>query len=458
MKPVIALLAALMLVAGLFPSPVTAAGFQFDAKGGEPFYQSELPLAVYQYTQRDDLQDITITNAAGEQVPYALLAYDQQYPQKAPSKTYQSLAIFPIQESRLESPDNLRLELQKSADKTTLNVVSDTADTRDRKVILVDAGINHAPLQFLSTDWTGRENQLLNLQILSSDDLKAWSAMGNATLLKTAQNGQTLTQNSISLDAPTTAHYLQIRLASPEDHETLELTRVTAEYRSMQTTALPLLWQNIPFVKRDEKTSPGLVNLDFEAMGHYPASRIRISLPQENTVASVTVLVRNKTDASWKPLTSAMVFRLRQHGKPDTNSDITITPTAARYWRLQFSPSGGGIGVQNPGLSLGWLAPVLVWNARGPAPYTLHVGEASQVTNHIDISSLIPDFKPEQVQQLPKAVLLPPTGNTAGQQPPPNTWNRPVDYKRWLLWGGLFLGVLLLVGMAYSLLKSQSRK
>lgn len=455
MKPVTSLLLPLLVAAGTFSTPAVAAGFQFDTQGGEPFYQTELPRAVYQYTQRDDLQDLVITNAAGEQVPYALLPYEALHPQETVSKKTR-LTVYPIRESRLQSPDGLRLELEKSAGKTTLNVIAEDGANRDRIVMLVDAGLEHPPLQYLTVDWAGRENQLLDLQILVSDDLKTWSGAGYAALLKTAQNGQVLVQNSIVLDAPTEARYVQIRTAG--DDESLELTSASAEYRSVQAIAPPLLWQDIHFVGRDEKEVPGLVNLDFEAAGHYPASHVRVRLPQENTVTSVTVLVRNRADAPWTQLARASVFHLKQHGKTMTNPDLVISPTVARYWRLQFSQSGGGIGAQNPGLSLGWLAPVLVWNARGQPPYTLHIGEAPREVNRMAIASLIPEFKLEKVRQLSKVSLAHPTDVAAAQAEPKSTWVRPVDYKRWLLWGGLFLGVLLLAGMAYSLMKSQSRE
>lgn len=457
MKSVTSLPLLLLVAAATFSTPAAAAEFQFDTQGGEPFYQSELPLAVYRYTQRDDLQDLAITNAAGEQVPYALLPYDELHSQETVSKKTQ-LTVYPIREGRLESPDDLRLELEKSAGKTTLNVTAEDAASRDRIVMLVDAGLKHPPLQHLTVGWEGHENQLLDLQILVSDDLKTWSGAGYATLLKTAQNRQVLVQDSIVLDAPTEARYLQIRPATAGDHESLQLTSASAEYRSVQAIAPPLLRQDLPFVGRDEKEVSGLVNLDFEAVGRYPASHVRVRLPEKNTVTSVTVLVRNRTDAPWTQLARASVFHLKQHGKTITNPDLVISPTVARYWRLQFSQSGGGIGAQNPGLSLGWLAPMLIWNARGQPPYTLHIGEAPREVNRMAITSLIPEFKPEQVRQFPKAALSHPTGVTAAQAEPKSTWIQPVDYKRWLLWGGLFLGVLLLAGMAYSLMKSQSRE
>jgi len=43
------------------------------------------------------------------------------------------------------------------------------------------------------------------------------------------------------------------------------------------------------------------------------------------------------------------------------------------------------------------------------------------------------------------------------RSPTQSAWVTPPDYKRWLLWAGLLVGVLVLAGMAWSLLKSSKQ-
>ena len=57
----------------------------------------------------------------------------------------------------------------------------------------------------------------------------------------------------------------------------------------------------------------------------------------------------------------------------------------------------------------------------------------------------------------PIATQSPSAQNAAAAQPA-STWVAAPDYKTWLLWGGLVLGVLLLAGMAYSLIKSERKE
>lgn len=454
MKPTTTLMLSLMAATSLFALSAGAHEFRFSTEGSEPFYQSSLPLAVYQFTQEDDLQDIAIFNRAGEQVPYALVPYEELHPQIRVDEETQPLPVYFIRESRLESPEGLRLEMEKSPGRTTLNVLSGESNKPERNVLLADAGHKHPPLEQMTITWNGPDNQWITLQVLVSDNLKTWSTAGHAVLLKTFQNGHALVQDRIILDRPIEARYVQLRPASDQEARGFQLTGVTAVYRNEQAIAPPLLWQDISLVQRDEKETRGEVTLDFEALGHYPASHMQIKLPQENTITSVVVLVRNRTDAPWASIAKGRVYRLVQNGQSIQNPDLTIPPTVARYWRLQFNQSGGGIGAQNPGLTLGWVAPVVVWNARGQPPYTLHVGQGHRNVNRVPIYRLLPEYVPEKARMLPPAELSP----AAAQAKPGSTWVRPVDYKRWMLWGGLFLGVLLLGWMAVSLLKSQPRR
>jgi hypothetical protein len=454
-----------LMIAGLLvvlTPPTMAASFNLDANGNEPFYQTNLSKEVYQYTHSGTLQDLTIQNASNEQVPYALIPYEDLHPQTVMQQDSKPLIIYPIKENALRNPSELRIHLQKNVGITSLDIVSsdDEADAskKTNSIYLLDAGKKHAPLEAISVDWQGVDGKLLTLEVLTSDDLQSWSHIGNAVLLKIANANSSILQNAISLDSPTEARYLQIRAIEPNS-ASFKLTKANAEYSKVQSIAPKLVLQTIQLIARNEDTKNGLVNIDFESAGHFPASYLQIRLPQNNTITNTTIQVRNNTNEPWKYLTNASVYRLMQQGKTFTSPDIALSPTVARYWRLQFNQSNGGIGAENPSLSLGWLPSTVVWNARGQAPFTLHVGEKPSIVNSVSIASLIPDYKIEKIQALANSSLtLEVSANDTTPEQASNTWAAPMDYKRWLLWGGLFLGVLLLAGMAFSLLKTDTKE
>lgn len=452
-----------LLIFGLSTLPALAATFKLDASGQEPLYRVELPKAVYQHSRSEHLGDLTFHNASGAQVPYALLSYETLHPLSSTTQDIQPLPIYPVSEHQLINLEALNLKIS-SADKhnsdSSLNLKINSQVKDAKSIYLIDAGKGHPALQSLSVDWLGSKDALLSLDILASDDLKTWSDAGHAVLLKTSAGDSALLQNSITLDLPTEKRFLQIR---PSDANALILTKVNANYSNMQTLAPSLHWQDLKFMNREVNKKTSAINLDFESPSRHVISRLRITLPEVNTITNVRVLARKSDQDPWQYISTASLYHLTRQGKSYTNPDITLYPTSARYWRLQFDQNNGGLGQENPGLSVGWLPDTLIWNARGQAPFTLQVGSNPDVVNKVSINSLIPGYaaEPEQiakkVQQLPRSDLHADVDamNQVHAQSV-NAWASPPDYKRWLLWGGLMLGVLLLAGMAYSLFKSRN--
>ncbi len=460
--------ASLLMSLSLSVTDALATSFQLETSGHEPLYQTSLSNDVYAHSRSNALQDLTIHNASGEQVPYALLPYTALYQQTSNSIETKPLLLFPIAETSLNNPDALRIQLEKSHTKTIVNIgTNDVSDTNavTNTIYLIDAGAKQPALKQLSVQWLGAEDQFIPLEILASHDLKSWSHIGNTVLLQTTQAGNRILNNNITLDNSTEARYLQIRLSEPKKTPAFKLTAVNAEYHRQQAAMLPFLWQELSLITRSQDHKAGLINVIYEASGRYPASRVQIKLSQTNTITNVSISVRNKTNEPWIYLTNASLYRITQQDKTVSNPDLILNPKVARYWQLQFNQASGGIGAESPTLTIGWLPETVIWNARGNVPFTLKVGENPSAINTISVASLLPGFKTEhdfdwgKVKQLPISELVavkPDKDSTKNISV--NTWTSPVDYKSWLLWGGLLGGVLMLAAMAYSLLKSSNKK
>ena len=455
-----------LIVILLTAHPAMAASYKLDIKDNKPFYQTNIPLDIYKQTHSSNLQDLTITNATGEQVPYALMPYEELHPETTNRKETINLQFAPIKINALQNSNNMQLALEKSAAATSINITTyDTkpgdATSATSTVFLIDLGTKYPPINELLVDWQGGENTLHNIQVLTSADLKNWVFAGDATLVNST-SANAISQHAIKLNnnwnSSNNARYLQIRPSDDNDTGSITITQVQARYDILQTVEATALWQAPRFIARESDDKAGLINIDFESFGHYPASRLKVWLPQANTITYATIFVRNATNQPWKQL----AYReLHRHKESEPFSSISNMPAIdARYWRLQFNQAQGGIGAETPALHLGWLAPTVVWNARGQAPFTLAVGENPNIVNTIPISSMLPKYDAQTINKLPVANLI--IANQAMQDASTtqaaSTWVAPRDYKTWLLWGGLALGVLLLAGMAYSLLKSERKQ
>jgi hypothetical protein len=338
-----------------------AASFNFDATGSEPLYQTILPKEAYQASHRDNLEDLTILNAAGEQVPYAILPYETLNPNKALEES-QPLKIFSMQNGTKKTSNQINIDLNQSGN-TSINLTNNQASQQPKMAYLFDLGKKHPMLKKIKVDWQGADGKLIAMQAFTSNNLKDWTNIGQSVLFKNTSDGQTILQNTIELYAFTEERYLQIRPSEIDDAD-FKLISVSAEYSKAQNKILPQLWQTLSLLNR-EQAQNGIINIDFESDARYPANYLRIDLPQLNTITNVQVLTRNQPDAPWEPVINAPIYRVNKQGRDTVNPDIKINPKVARFWRLQFNQSNGGIGAENPTLTVGWLAKTVIWNARG---------------------------------------------------------------------------------------------
>jgi hypothetical protein len=443
-----------------FSNLAVAADFKLDATGGEPLYQTILPKQVYEQSRADELRDLMITNASGEQVPYALFADEELHAQVESNLKSQPLNVHAITESQLNNVDALHVQINQYAENTAVDIQANKANAADKTVYLIDAGDKHPAFKTLRIDWQGGEGKLLAFDVLASHNLKDWYPLGNGVLIKTTSENANLIQNTIEIDGQETSRYLQIR---PTGNESIVINKVQAEYLSLRSVERSLHLEKINLVQREQNKEQHVVNVDYEATGRYPAQYLRVELPQMNTMTSARFYARNKTNEPWQYLTTSSLYRTEKAGKVRVNPDVELNHTTARYWRMQFDQANGGLGAQNPTLSLGWRPNTVVWNARGNGPFVLTVGASTSVINRVSAQSLMPDFQVEKISALPKAdvgaaIALDAGEAAASVTSKSNAWTSAPDYKTWLLWGGLFLGVLLLAWMAYSLLKADNKK
>lgn len=450
----------LLVVAAVYGNSAAAADFKLELNGSEPLYQTTLPKEVYEQSRADELRDLMISNAAGEQVPYALLADEELHAQVESSLKSQPLSVHAITESQLNNVEALHVQINQNAANTAVDIQTNKDNAADKTVYLIDAGDKHPAFKTLRIDWQGGEGKLLAFDVLASDNLKDWHPLGSGVLIKTTSEQANLIQNTIEIDGQETSRYLQIR---PTGNESIVINKVQAEYLTMRSVERSLHLEKINLIQREQNKEQHVVNIDFEATGRYPAQYLRVDLPQVNTMTSARFYARNKTNEPWQYLTTSSLYRTEKAGKVRVNPDVELNHTTARYWRLQFDQSNGGLGAQNPTLSLGWRPNTVVWNARGHGPFVLTVGASTSVINRVSAQSLMPDFQVEKISTLPKAsvgaaIVSDAVTTATSAKSKPNAWTSAPDYKTWLLWGGLFLGVLLLAGMAYSLLKVDNKK
>lgn len=436
-------------------APEFAYGAQLEADGREALYEVTLPAAVYRGVARADLGDVRVFNGADEVVPYA---WQPRRMTSTETAVPVALTLFPLKAESGGTLDGLSIRVRRGADgSSSIDVNSTGARGGKKRTVgyLVDLTRLERALHAIEFDWEpSSDGYAGKLRIDASDDLATWRTLvAAAPLISLEVAGQRLQQKRAELPQRT-AKYLRLSwLPQAAGPKPPELTAARGELAGKITEA-PREWTEAEAGKGDK---PG--EYVFDLHGYFPADRMRVLLPEPNTVAQVELLARTKADQPWRPVARGVAYRLRQGEGEITNPDLYIALTADRYWLLRVDQRGGGVGAAAPKLELGWVPHRLVFAARGKPPFQLAYGNREARSAALAIETMIPDYRNDAGAQIratatsvQRAINVK-HAQVLEQKELGGDARRAeaVDWKRWSLWGALLLGVIILGAMAWRL-------
>lgn len=440
-----------------------AYGARLEADGKEALYEVALPAMTYRGIAQPDLRDVRVFNGGGEVVPHAWRTRRTEGTEVTPPV---ALTLFPLKAGPGVTVDGLAISVRRSAGgATTINVTSSGAGgTAEKRTVgyLVDLTGFERALRVIELDWKPTEDGFAGkLRVDGSDDLGAWRALvAAAPLVNLEVAGQRLQQKRIELPQQK-VKYLRLAWVPQGDRAALpELASASGELVEKGVEA-PREWEPLEASKGEK---PG--EYVFDARGHFPVDRVRLYLPEANTVAQVELLARSKSDQPWRQVTRGIAYRLRRGDGEVTGPDLTVGAATDRYWLLRVDQRGGGLGAGAPRLEIGWVPHHLVFAARGSPPFQLAYGKRDAKPAAYPIESLIPGYREDTGARIRAARAgTQQTVNVQGAQALAQTElggearrQEAIDWKRWSLWAALVLGVLILGVMAWRLLKQLDKR
>ncbi len=416
-------------------APARAERFPLAAEGDAAYYAVTLNSDVYAHSRRDDLGDLRVRNGAGELLPYAL-ALPPEPP--AEVRTLREVPWFALPAAQAQG-QGAPVGVVIGAD-GALRAASGVQAARSAGAWLLDLSqlrdaASAVVIGLPAGDYQGR------VDVASSDDLQHWQDAGSAQLLRLSREGTQLSQDRIAL-ARLRAHYLRLQWqGTPPAPATVQVETVAAG----MPPPLALQWRDGIVATQAQAGGDYL----FDSGGRFPAERLRIRLPQTNTVVQATLWSRPDDKSAWRVVSSGRLYRLAgAEGTEQESAPLAIGRNTDRLWRLSLDARAGGLGAGMPTLALGWRPAVVTFVARGAAPFSLAVGE--------------PEPQAQEPGPVARAELLagaaPAIGNAriAGMTASPQALAVPADTqrtRRLVLWGALLLAVGVLGLMAWRLLR-----
>src|SRR5262249_21588683 len=220
----------------------------------------------------------------------------------------------------------------------------------------------------------------------ASDDLARWRTLASgAPLVSLEHGGARLEQGRIEFGS-SKPKYLRITWSDMPAGTMLGSLRAGLGGERVEAMRK---WETV--VGRTVPGKPG--DYAFDTQGVFPADRIRLELPQVNTVAQVQIFSRSRADRDWRPVARATVYRLRRDNVEISSPDLAIGDDAERYWLLRVDQRGGGLGAGDPKLVLGWVAHEIIWVARGNPPFTLAYGSRDAKPSAYAIDAIVPGYR-----------------------------------------------------------------
>jgi hypothetical protein len=129
-----------------------------------------------------------------------------------------------------------------------------------------------------------------------------------------------------------------------------------------------------------------------------------------------------------------------------------LKPDTDRHWRVVVDARNGGLGSGVLTVAAGWRPATLTFVARGSAPFTLGVGNASAVSTAVGRDELLMDASSAiATARVGEPLALAPNANA----PSPA---KADAYRRYVLWAALLLAVGSLAAIAWRLARSVSHR
>jgi len=413
-----------------------AYGMPIEADATDALYEIEIPAAVYRNVTRADVGDIRVFNGQREVVPYAL---------RPPRQTIATvrLPVFPLYGEAAEKLEDLSVRINKRGDGTIVDIqnrAKGSGRASRLRGYLLDASFLKPSIEALVLDWqTPSESFVGEVRLEGSNDLAGWTVLADrAALARLTFGGHQVERNRVDLRF---ANFKYLRLSWPKNQAPLESLSASAEPAGHVIDS-PRVWQTIAASEISGKQG----EYGYDLKGHFPFDRMRIQLPQMNSLVQVQILARGATHDEWRHVASATAYRLRDRDTEVTSQEIAVTSRGERYWLLRTDQKGGGVGSGVPAIEIGWVPQRLVFVARGAGPFQLAFGNAGAKPAAYSIESLIPGYKTEAEFRV-KPATLGAQVTISGAARLRAAW----DYKKIALWGSLIFGVTLLGWMAWRL-------
>lgn len=421
-------------------------GFPVVVQEEASFYSVQLPLDVNRSVTDPELRDAGVYNADGEPVPRLFQPASDDVEQIERTRQLPFVPLF----TNSEAVDNegIKLLFERRGDYARLELSTDeTSDEPAERVLMsyiVDTREIDEALEALDLFWTQVETGFIGqVTVEGSDDLRSWNVLGSASVADLDEESTSIVQRRVQL-TKTTNDYLRVSWSELPDDWSL------AEINGVYTLGVPgIVREEIRLVQSEIDAEDG--GRIFSLGGTPKIDRLRIVLPQNNTVIAANVYLWSESQLRWYSVEQGTWHHIGRGTTVIESGPVRIS--RARSSRIKIIVTRGRPDVEMQ-LDVGWRPDTLLFLAQGSAPYTLATGRAADALAGY----------PQQSTYGVRSITSLATGNgqaSVGTLGPRYSLGgadqlrveESINWRTLILWLGLVLGVAFVGFMAMRILR-----
>ncbi|MCG2591933.1 DUF3999 domain-containing protein [Ramlibacter sp. XY19] len=456
MKVTLVLAAALMALHAHAADP-GAADFQWratlDTGGRSGLVRASLPADALARLQSPSAADLRVFDAKGQPVPFALAAPAQP---NAAART--ATAAFPALQLHTAVPGRalpagavqLKVDSNSAGQSVWVQMggTPSAAEGKAQKLpaALFDTRKLQDPVTALVLKATLPPNAPVRISASSSADLENWTPIALQGRVYRFEGDNAPANDRLELREPLRLQDRYLRL------EWTGQQGVAIESVTGLVSAGPVQPER-PAITLPAPQPDADLALEWGLPFATPVAQLEITTPRANTLLPLRILGRNRASEPWRFLGSAVVYRLGEAGQESVNLPAVLQHPSVRMLRVEATH---GTRLQGVPIAVRVLFdPVdLVFVAGADGPYQLAAGREATAAAALPIGMLAATTT-KRLADLPLAQLRDARSDPVAA--PPAWLPRGLDARSAGLWAVLLAAVLVLGGVAWSLLRQLRR-
>jgi hypothetical protein len=410
----------------------------------------ELPAAALARMQSADARDVRVFNAAGDAVPFAWItppASSTNAPEER-TRSFAALPLYASAPSKARPKDSMQVRIDGRTGSVWVH--TDGGDTtgaqRLDSALFATRDETHR-IAAIEMQGTLPANVPVRVAAWTSPDLATWTPVPLRGRIYRFDGAGAPTNMRLAFDAPIEwkDRYLRLDWSGQDGVSISSVTGIVA-------SAVPA-----PRRVRTELAAAKSSNadaMDIDTGFATPMAALAIEAQQDNTLVPVRVLARSDASQPWRLLGQTVIYRIGSNGDRMTNPPLELHGASARTLRIQ-STNGAALASARLRVSAEFQPPQLVFVASGAGPFVLAAGHRDANAAALPASTITGMLGAKKIDDVP--LVQPGTATETALARGPFDWIPGAPGKPAVLWAVLIAGVLLLGGVAWSLLRQMRR-